>query len=66
MGHRRFAAGFDPYEFASRDELQRLQLDRLRATLARAHERVPHYRAKFDAAWMRTTFRSGTANMSYG
>jgi len=53
MGHRRFAAGFDPYEFASRDELQRLQLDRLRATLARAHERVPHYRAKFDAAGVR-------------
>ncbi|HLB16175.1 MAG TPA: phenylacetate--CoA ligase PaaK [Burkholderiales bacterium] len=50
MGHRRFAAGFDPHEFASRDEIRRLQLERLRATLGRAYERVPHYRAKFDAS----------------
>jgi len=50
MGHRRFAAGFDPHEFASRDEIQRLQLERLRATLGRAYERVPHYRTKFDGA----------------
>src|SRR3990172_734505 len=50
MGHRRFAAGFDPHEFASRDEIRRLQLERLRATLGRAYERVPHYRTKFDGA----------------
>jgi phenylacetate-CoA ligase len=53
MGHRRFAAGFDPHEFASRDEIRRLQLERLRATLGRAYERVPHYRAKFDGAGAR-------------
>jgi phenylacetate-CoA ligase len=53
MGHRRFAAGFDPHEFASCDEIRRLQLERLRATLGRAYERVPHYRTKFDAAGMR-------------
>jgi phenylacetate-CoA ligase len=53
MGHRRFAPGFDPYEFASRDEIERLQLDRLWATLGRAYERVPHYRTKFDAAGVR-------------
>jgi phenylacetate-CoA ligase len=53
MGHRRFAAGFDPHEFASRDEIRRLQLERLRATLGRAYERVPHYRAKFDGAGVR-------------
>jgi phenylacetate-CoA ligase len=34
---------------ASRDEISALQLERLRATLRRAYERVPHYRAKFDA-----------------
>jgi phenylacetate-CoA ligase len=50
MGHRRFAPGFDPHEFATREELRDLQVDRLRGTLGRAYERVPHYRAKFDAA----------------
>ncbi|MEW6291988.1 MAG: phenylacetate--CoA ligase PaaK [Pseudomonadota bacterium] len=33
---------------ASRDEIAALQLRRLQATLQRAYERVPHYRAKFD------------------
>ncbi len=35
---------------ASRDEIAALQLQRLQTTLRRAYERVPHYRAKFDAA----------------
>ena len=35
---------------ASRDEISALQLQRLQATLRRVYERVPHYRAKFDAA----------------
>lgn len=35
---------------ASRDEIAALQLQRLQATLKRAYERVPHYRARFDAA----------------
>ena len=39
----------DPIETASRDELQALQLQRLQATLRHAYERVPHYRAAFDA-----------------
>ena len=34
---------------ASRDEIAALQLERLRNTLRRVYERVPHYRAKFDA-----------------
>jgi phenylacetate-CoA ligase len=38
----------DPIERASVDELRTLQLQRLRATLALAYERVPHYRHKFD------------------
>ena len=37
-------------ETASRDEITALQLGRLRQTLQRAYERVPHYRASFDAA----------------
>ncbi len=39
----------EPIERASRDELQALQLQRLRATLAQAYAKVPHYRAAFDA-----------------
>ncbi|MFN3883444.1 MAG: phenylacetate--CoA ligase PaaK [Rhodocyclaceae bacterium] len=35
---------------ASRDEIAALQLSRLQATVRRVYERVPHYRAKFDAA----------------
>jgi len=42
----------DPIETASRDELQALQLQRLQATLKQAYERVPHYRAAFDAVGM--------------
>jgi len=34
----------------STEELRGLQLDRLRATLERVYERVPHYREAFDAA----------------
>src|SRR5690242_12866788 len=33
-----------------RDELERLQLERLRGTLARAYLHVPHYTRAFDAA----------------
>ena len=37
-------------ETASLDELRALQLDRLKSAVARAYDRVPHTRAKFDAA----------------
>ena len=47
MGDRRGA--MEPIERASRDELAALQLARLRALLAHAYARVPHYRAAFDA-----------------
>jgi phenylacetate-CoA ligase len=36
-----------------RDELRALQLQRLRATLERAYEHVPHYRRAFDDAGVR-------------
>jgi len=38
----------EPIETASRDELQALQLQRLRWSLQHAYDHVPHYKAKFD------------------
>ena len=40
----------DPIEIASRDEIAALQFDRLRKTLRRSYDNVPHMRAKFEAA----------------
>ncbi len=42
--------GVEPIERASRDELQALQLQRLKWSLKRAYDNVAHYRKKFDAA----------------
>ena len=39
----------EPIETASRDELQALQLQRMRDSLRRAYDSVPHYRQAFDA-----------------
>ena len=39
----------EPIERASADELQALQLERLRWTLQHAYDHVPHYRRAFDA-----------------
>ncbi|WP_077003339.1 phenylacetate--CoA ligase PaaK [Variovorax sp. KK3] len=39
----------DPIESASRDEIAALQLQRLKATLQRAYDHVPHYRQAFEA-----------------
>ncbi len=41
---------WDDAERLSRDELEALQLDRLRLTVRRAYERVPHYQRSFDEA----------------
>jgi phenylacetate-CoA ligase len=46
-------AELEPIERASRDEIAALQLTRLQATLRRAYDKVPHYRAAFDAAGVR-------------
>lgn len=43
-------SSLDPIEIASRDEITALQLSRLKSTLKRAYENVPHYRKSFDAA----------------
>jgi phenylacetate-CoA ligase len=42
--------GAEPIEYASREEIAALQLERLRATVRLAYERVPHMRQKFEAA----------------
>ena len=39
----------DPIEIASRDEIEALQLLRLKWSLKHAYENVPHYRKAFDA-----------------
>lgn len=41
--------GRDAIESASRDELQNLQLQRLKKTLRHAYDNVPHYKKAFDA-----------------
>jgi len=43
----------EPIERASRDELEALQLARLRWSLQHAYDNVAHYRSKFDAAGVR-------------
>ncbi len=40
----------EPIERASRDELQALQLARLKQTLQLAYDKVPHYKRAFEAA----------------
>ena len=51
MSHRKTTpAVLEPIESASRDELQALQLTRLRWSLQHAYGNVPHYRRSFDAA----------------
>ena len=40
----------EPHETMARDELEALQLERLRGTVASCYERVPFYRAALDAA----------------
>ncbi len=40
----------EPIERASKDELQALQLTRLKQTLQHAYDNVPHYKEAFDAA----------------
>ena len=40
----------EPIETASRDELAALQLERMKWSLAHAHDNVPHYRQAFEKA----------------
>src|SRR5215510_10526218 len=43
-------ADLEPIERASRDELEALQLERLRWSLAHAYQHIGHYRRVFDGA----------------
>jgi len=43
------AFALEPIEKAPREELRRLQLERLQWSLTHAYEHVPHFRRKFDA-----------------
>lgn len=40
----------DPIEIASRDEIEALQLERMKWSLSYAYQNVAHYKARFDAA----------------
>ena len=44
------AGDLEPIETASRDELQSVQLDRMKTSLKRAYDNVPHYKKSFDEA----------------
>jgi phenylacetate-CoA ligase len=57
-------ADLEPIERASQGELQALQLDRLRWSLAHAYDNVPHYRAKFDAARVRPSDLTSLADLA--
>ena len=50
LGEAPDPAHLDPAERMSVDELRGLQLERLQESLRRAYEKVPHYKAAFDAA----------------
>ncbi len=43
-------SGLEPIEKASKEELQALQLERMKWSIKHAYDNVPHYRAKYDAA----------------
>src|SRR5258708_20993645 len=50
VGQAPRAHELDPIEIASRDAISALQLRRLRWSLNRVYENVPHYRRAFDDA----------------
>jgi phenylacetate-CoA ligase len=54
----------EPIEHASQGELQALQFDRLRWSLAHAYDNVPHYRTKFDAARVRPADLKSLADLA--
>ncbi|MEO7852927.1 MAG: phenylacetate--CoA ligase, partial [Rubrivivax sp.] len=51
-------------ETASRDELQSLQLQRLKKTLQHAYDNVPHYRRAFDAKGVHPTDCKSLADLA--
>jgi phenylacetate-CoA ligase len=57
-------ADLEPIERASRDELQALQLARLKQTLQHAYTNVPHYKQAFDAAGVHPSDLKTLADLS--
>ena len=57
-------AALEPIETASRDEIAALQLARLKKSVAWAYERVPHTRAKFDAAGVQPADLTSLADLA--
>ena len=54
----------EPIETADRAEIEALQLDRLKQTLERAYENVPHYRAAFDEAGVKPADLQSLADLA--
>src|SRR5947207_2267732 len=54
----------DPIEIASRDEITSLQLQRLKLTLRRVWDNVPHYRRAFEAAGVHPDALSNFADLA--
>lgn len=54
----------EPIERASKDELQALQLVRLKQTLQHAYDNVPHYKQAFDAAGVHPSDLKTLADLS--
>ncbi len=54
----------EPIEVASRDELEALQLERLKWSLGHAYENVAHYRRAFDAAGVHPGEVRGLADLA--
>jgi phenylacetate-CoA ligase len=54
----------EPIERASKDELQALQLTRLKQTLQHAYDKVPHYKQAFDAAGVHPSELKTLADLS--
>jgi len=55
----------DPIEIASRDEIESLQLQRLKWSLTHAYENVPHFRTTFDARGIHPTDLKSLADLRH-
>jgi phenylacetate-CoA ligase len=55
----------EPIEIASRDEIEALQLKRLRWSLRHAYDNVAHYRQAFDAAGVHPDDLKSLADLSH-
>jgi phenylacetate-CoA ligase len=55
----------DPIEIASRDEIEALQLDRLRWSLGHAYDNVAHYKQVFDASGVHPNDLKSLADLAH-